>query len=716
MPDIRPDSDRGTPGQGDPFEDTGAFSEPSADLPPSSDGPFPQVFGRYVLRQRLGRGGMGTVYLALDTRLDRDVALKTPHPHLLANGGLLDWFYREARAAARLSHPNLCPVLDIDVFAGVHYFTMPFIAGDPLSARAPECPNESLRLVQTLARAMAEAHRLGVIHRDLKESNVLITPAGQPVVTDFGLALCLDRPNDRLTEPGVPVGTAHYMSPEQVRADAQALGPACDVYALGVILYRLLTRRLPFEGQDRDRVYQRILNEAPVRPSWWRADLPPAVDALCMKALAKRQEDRFATMLDFADAIGEALGAAATTPAPPRPLVSREAIRFLFVGLGEQAPPASGPRDRLYLDVGNDLRPGVIDHHHLAARTGATAGLVLAHARLIDEAVACPRRPDDPFTIVLHEKPDLDAVASAFLAVAYLTTGDFPKGAEALARYVDRIDEGGPGMTLSRPFSLYAGYLQLANRVLRRSWNSSQEQWQECVRRGLELTSFVLERVARSGTPLPAVDAFACPDLFDAEDRAEVRRDIERYERKLADPHCQARRAVLHLPGQLGGWVDVPALLVRGVQDLDDPERCVFFKDWARSDAGRAGAEAGGFSALCVFMPEGARQKRRCILSVRPDSEASLRGLAEQLERAESSRRRQVYGRDDRVTDPTTGAPRPSRPGYANADPWYDGRAHAYTIVDAPRGGTLLTSDEIEGIFLLFGSGRQVQPLAAPLA
>src|SRR5262249_4067506 len=140
------------------------------------------------------------------------------------------------------------------------------------------------------------------------------------------------------------------------------------------------------------------------------------------------------------------------------------------------------------------------------------------------------------------------------------------------------------------------------------------------------------------------------------------------------------------------------------------PERCMFFKDWARTDADHC-PNGRGFIALCVFMSADARQVRRCILSVTPDSGASLRGLAALLDEAEGKRRQEIFGTDDRLLDPVTGAPRTPRPGYANADPWYDGRAHGHTIVDAPRSGTVLTAEEIEQIFLHFGGSSGEIPL-----
>ena len=142
---------------------------------------------------------------------------------------------------------------------------------------------------------------------------------------------------------------------------------------------------------------------------------------------------------------------------------------------------------------------------------------------------------------------------------------------------------------------------------------------------------------------------------------------------------------------------------MRDVQDPDDPDRVLFFKDWARTDRARA-PERDGFVALSVFMSRSVQGRPRCILSVRPDAGVSLRGLGARLDAAESARRRERHGVDDRVEDPRTHQPLPVRPGYSNADPWYDGRAHADTIVDAPRSGTVLSADEIERQFLEYGS------------
>ena len=284
-------------------------------------------------------------------------------------------------------------------------------------------------------------------------------------------------------------------------------------------------------------------------------------------------------------------------------VLRRDVIRFAFAGPGTSVARDELNPDRLFLDVGNELRIGVIDHHQLRAYEGSTTRLVATNPDLVAGAVQPRRAPGTPFTIVLHEPPDFDAVASAYLAVNLLTNGEFPLGTEALARYADKIDEGSIGHTLSQPFSPYAAYMQLLNRRARMRRSADHAYWRECVQQGLDLIGFALGRALREGVALPSVDAFANWDLFEQVDRDDVLADVERYHRKLADPASAARFVRLALPGQFGGRVDVDSLLVRDVQNEDDPERCIFFKDWARSDRDHSPG-ATGFLGLAVFMTE----------------------------------------------------------------------------------------------------------------
>jgi serine/threonine protein kinase/WD40 repeat protein len=287
---------------------------------------LPERFGRYRIEKCLGRGGMGAVYLAHDTQLDRRVALKVPRFSDVDNPRVLERFYREARAAATLSHPNICPVYDVGAVDGVPYLTMAYIEGKPLSAfirrGRPLPPAQAAAVVRKIALALQEAHAHGVIHRDLKPSNVIINTRREPVVMDFGLARRSTKREARLTQLGSILGTPAYMPPEQVTGDIDAMGPACDVYSLGVILYELLTGRLPFEGEVVSVLLQ-IATDRPPPPSQHRPDLDPRLEAVCLKALAKKPEERYASMTDLARDLGEYLrppAAAVVAPAasPPR--------------------------------------------------------------------------------------------------------------------------------------------------------------------------------------------------------------------------------------------------------------------------------------------------------------------------------------------------------------------------------------------------------------
>jgi tetratricopeptide (TPR) repeat protein/class 3 adenylate cyclase/predicted Ser/Thr protein kinase len=268
---------------------------------------LPEQFGRYRLVSRLGVGGMGAVFLAHDTEVDRPVALKVPRFDAGDSTLGRERFLREARSAATLRHPNVCPVYDVGVVEGTPYLTMAYIDGRPLHHWAAELPGRPPTAVAgvlvTLARALDEAHRQGLVHRDLKPSNVLVDRRGEPVLIDFGLARRARPDEARLTTPGVMMGTPAYMPPEQVLGDLDAVGPASDIYSLGVILFELLTGRLPFTGTASAAVTAAILREEPPAPSSVRTDLDPAWDAVVLRALAKEPARRWPSMADFADAL-----------------------------------------------------------------------------------------------------------------------------------------------------------------------------------------------------------------------------------------------------------------------------------------------------------------------------------------------------------------------------------------------------------------------------
>jgi serine/threonine-protein kinase len=292
---------------------------------------IPRQFGRYRIQDCLGRGGMGAVFRAHDAQLDRIVALKVP---FLGgdDAATRERFYREARAAAALHHANICPVYDVGELHGVPYLTMAFVDGRSLAkeleAGRSFTPPQAALLVRKLALAMQEAHARGVIHRDLKPANVLLRPDGEPVIMDFGLARRGGDPQtEGLTRQGDVIGTIEYMSPEQFEGDNAAVGPASDVYSLGVVLYELLTGRRPFAGSTASTVAAIVLKPPP-RPGELRPGLPARLEEICLKAMAKRPEERYPTMAEFAADLtaylrshqsGAVAPAARSLEAPPTP-------------------------------------------------------------------------------------------------------------------------------------------------------------------------------------------------------------------------------------------------------------------------------------------------------------------------------------------------------------------------------------------------------------
>jgi predicted Ser/Thr protein kinase len=317
---------------------------------------LPESFGRYRIVKLLGQGGMGSVYLAQDSRLDRSVALKVPRFSAGDGPEVLERFYREARAAATIEHPNVCPIYDVDEIDGHHYVSMAFVEGRPLSdlveAGKRLTQRQAAILVRQIALAMAEAHRRGIIHRDLKPANIMINSRREPVIMDFGLARRSSRIDGRLTKSGAIVGTPAYMPPEQVKGDPDAIGPVCDIYSLGCVLYEVLTGRLPFEGSA-IAVLGQVLTQDPPPPSTFRPDLDTQLEAICRKAMARKVEDRYASMVELANALGRFLKsgtpAAAGDPEPGDADISWSE----FFALPPRKAPGTAPSDR---PVGSTVR------------------------------------------------------------------------------------------------------------------------------------------------------------------------------------------------------------------------------------------------------------------------------------------------------------------------------------------------------------------------
>jgi serine/threonine-protein kinase len=284
----------------DPEISTPRDADATVAVPHPAD--LPQVPG-YRVEALLGRGGMGVVYRAWHLRLNRVLALKMLLAGPCALPEELERFLREAQAVAGLRHPNIVQIYDVGDVEGRPYFTMELVEGGDLADQiqgVPQPARQAAALVATLAEAIHAAHQSGIVHRDLKPANVLLTKDGTPKVTDFGLARRLEA-NGGLTLSGVPVGTPSYMAPEQARGKRQAIGPATDVYALGAILYELLTGRPPFCAESATATLQQVAADEPVPPSRLNPQVPRDLATIALKCLSKEPPRRYASAAALAE-------------------------------------------------------------------------------------------------------------------------------------------------------------------------------------------------------------------------------------------------------------------------------------------------------------------------------------------------------------------------------------------------------------------------------
>jgi len=268
---------------------------------------------RYKLDRKIGSGGMADVWLAEDTELDRQVAVKILHDNFAQDSEFVQRFQREAQAAAGLQHPNVVGIFDRGAFDGTYFIAMEYVDGPSLKdlVKGGMSPKDAIDFTRQILNAARFAHRKGIVHRDLKPQNVLIDGEGRARVADFGIARAGE--SSDITATGSVMGTAQYISPEQ--AQGKETTPRSDIYSIGVILYEELTGRVPFQGDSAVAVALKQVSEAPRRPSAINPNVPPALDAVVMRALAKDPDARFKD----ADAFLKALDAAEKAPDTPRP-------------------------------------------------------------------------------------------------------------------------------------------------------------------------------------------------------------------------------------------------------------------------------------------------------------------------------------------------------------------------------------------------------------
>ncbi|HYX89431.1 MAG TPA: protein kinase [Gaiellaceae bacterium] len=307
--------------------------------------------GRYRIVRKLGAGGMADVYLAEDQELGRRVAIKILNDRHAADDQFVERFRREAKNAAGLSHPNIVSIYDRGTAEGTYYIAMEYLDGRSLKemivGRGPAPIKTAIEYARQILGAVGFAHRNGIVHRDIKPHNVLVSPEGRLKVTDFGIARS---GASQMTEVGSIIGTAQYLSPEQARGSP--VDQTSDLYSVGVVLYEMLTGQVPFTGDTPLEIAMKHLSAVPKPPSELRPEVPHDLDLIVLRALAKNPDDRYQTADEFdrdLAQVAEGLPVAAQTA---------DAATAVLSGSGILAAAASRSRDRIHGHTGRRRRGG----------------------------------------------------------------------------------------------------------------------------------------------------------------------------------------------------------------------------------------------------------------------------------------------------------------------------------------------------------------------
>lgn len=386
-----------------------------------SEDELPPAPEKYTILSCLGRGGGGTVYLARDTHLGRPVALKyLSH----ARPAEVERFLREARFAARLSDPAIVQVYEAgELDGGLPYIALQYINGGNLASVELDLP-ATLRVMRQVATALHHAHTAGIVHRDIKPENILLDTEGRAYLTDFGIARDLHQElGSTISQEGQILGTPALMSPEQARGDVQAVDARSDIYSLGATMYVKVTGRAPFRGDGLVDLLHAVIHDEPPFPRRFVADLPRGVEALVLRCMRKRQNERFDSMREIVDAIDRCLSDTESRALSPVWFTAYVRSRI------EDAPPATES-----VQSDRDWAPALDAAQHIAAwdaQLYRVRGDLTRHFPQLDALIARLDR-------VLEERPDT-GWARFYRGVAWFRRGDLKRALEDMERAIDRV-------------------------------------------------------------------------------------------------------------------------------------------------------------------------------------------------------------------------------------------------------------------------------------
>ncbi|HEX6506329.1 MAG TPA: protein kinase, partial [Chloroflexota bacterium] len=388
---------------------------------------------RYRLEEPVGEGGMATVYRAVDTRLGRSVAVKVLHPEYARDQPFLTRFQQEAEFAASLgAHPNIVAIYDIGQDGGLHYIVMEYVEGrnlkDMIRESAPLPVNEAFSIGRQVASALDFAHKRGLVHRDIKPQNIMVTDAGVAKVTDFGIARSLSA--SQLTRTGMVIGTAHYFSPEQ--AQGMPAAPASDIYSLGVVLYEMLTGHLPFDADTPIGVAMQHLHSDPPPPWEYNPALSTRAAAVVLRALEKDPERRYRDAAEFASALadqarGDVGGTTTVSPIVTPPAQGTRVYRAVEAQAAPpaphrvvEAPPRTGPSRPLPPPPPNQWRRIGLALGALLLAAGIAASAFFVTNRAFSGSPAPTSTPTDtptakPTRVVHRPRPTATIPVAVFI-------------------------------------------------------------------------------------------------------------------------------------------------------------------------------------------------------------------------------------------------------------------------------------------------------------